>query len=298
MNIPKVTKIPILFILFGSICGVQVCPAQQYFQSGDINYDGWCNMADLNVLVGMFAGTCDSLGLCMAGADGNGDGTVNGLDLAYFTAFFNGGPAPLGVCPTVTKTCNPAEQAEIWLLPVINPDSDQATFSVYVEASTDIGALNFSYKYDPLRIASFSTANHANVHNVKVLDRAFTGGDNICAFLVQCADNGFGQSYPMGIGGTRIFDIIIDRQHGTPSPLLRIVEDPYHGPPYFYFGMGADCAGEDVICPFVPIIYPCDANNNGNCNGLDVTYLVSYFKGGSQAPGAEYFYDVPVSWNH
>ncbi len=297
MRLSKFLLVVIIAMALGSIYQAQECCAQQYYQAGDINYDGWCNMAELNILVGWIAGTCDAAGLCMEGADCNGSGSVNGLDIACFIAFFNGGAAPIGLCPAVFKTCDPSEQAEIWIVPISNSDPDQATFSVYVEASAAIGALSFSYKYDPLEIASFDTENYANIWALEINDRAFVGGDNICAFLVQCANNGFGQDYPMGIGGTRIFDIVIDRQPGAPEALLRIVEDPYHGPPYFYFGMGNNCAGEDVICPFVPLTVTGDVNGSDSYNGLDITYGVNFLKGGPK-PLAKYFYNVPVQWDY
>lgn len=286
----------ILVIIIVLSNSAQDANGQQYYNAGDVNYDGWCNMADVNILAGYLVGNCSGSGFCWDGADCNGSGTVNGLDATCLVSFLGGGGfSPVGVCPAVTKTCDPLEQAEIWLVPVANLNPNRATFSVYVEASADIGALNFSYKYDPLEIASFSTSNHSNVISVIGSDRVFTGGENIRSFIVLCANSGNGVNYPMNTGGTRIFDIIVDRQPGVPNSLLRIVEDPIHGPPYFYFGSGGNCAGEEIICPFVPVCVPGDVNGSGSYNGLDITYGVAYLKGGP-GPIAKYFYNVPISW--
>jgi hypothetical protein len=284
----------ILILLLVSIGGSGY--AQNYYYGGDANYDGWCNYGDYNVINGWFSGYCDT-SFCMDGADFNGNGDVNGLDLLAYVNFFNGsGPPPTGQCLEVIMTCDTSVQAEIWLEPVSDSNSDQATFSVYVEASEDIGALNFSYVYDPTEIASFATDNHSNVHTISVRDRAFSDGNNIVAFLVLC-DNDDGVTYPEGTGGTRIFDITIDKQSGASNSLLRIVEDPVHGPPYFYFGRPSNCHSEDIICPFVPVVPAGDVNSSGTYNGLDVTYGVNYFKGGPP-PTGKYFYNTPVDWNY
>jgi hypothetical protein len=278
----------------GSVLGSQESGAQQYYRGGDINYDGWCNLADANILEGYLGGNCSDVDFCMEGADFNGNGSVTGIDLTAMIAFFNGGPGPVGFCPEVTRTCDPSEEATIWLTPIADGDPDHATFSVYVEATTEIGALNFSFEYDPLDIVSFATANHSNVFAVKVNERIIPP---IAGFLVECDNDGNGAIYPTGVGGTRIFDIFITRQAGAPMSELRIVEDPIHGPAYFYFGAGAHCAGEDVICPFGPLLVGGDVNGSDSYNGLDVTYGVNFFKGGSY-PISSYFFTVPVQWGY
>ncbi|UCC80235.1 MAG: hypothetical protein JSW64_02425 [Candidatus Zixiibacteriota bacterium] len=281
-----------------SLHGAQDAYCQQYYKLGDASHDGWCNMADIVVLTRWISG-CTGPNFCPEGADANGSGTVNGLDLTYLISFLiYGGPSPIRLCPDVIVTCDNNEQAEIWLIPVTNSNSDQATFEVYIEASSDVYAINFTFKYDPADIAGFSFGNLGSNVFVSASERSFVGGENIVAFLIDPGSPANGGSYPMGIGGTRIFDITVDAQQGAPNSLLRIVEDPIHGPPYFYFASSGNCAGDDIICPFSPTILPCDANNSGDCNGLDVTYLVNYFKGIGPGPTGKYFYNVPVWWNY
>jgi hypothetical protein len=286
----------VILLAFIGITGDGYC--QLYHSNGDITHDGWCNMADLLVLTRYFYG-CTSSNFCIDGGDVNGSGTVNGLDIPPLFNFLNGtGFVPIGVCPDVIVTCDINEQAEIWLEPVNNPNPDEATFSVFVEASSNVFALNFSYKYDPNDVSTFSVSNiHADVSDIFVTQRSVIAGVDVAAFLIDTHGSWNGASFPMGTGGTNIFDITLSRQTGSPnSTLLRILEDPIHGPPYFYFAAAGNCIGDDIICPLTPLILPCDANNSGGCNGLDVTFLVSYFKGQNSGPIVGYFYNVPVWW--
>ena len=288
-----VVLVPLLLLFFN----LRDTNCQQYYRLGDASHDGWCNMADVVTLVNWSRGYT-SPNFCPEGADANGSGNVAPNDVTYLLDFFQGGSPPIGLCLDVTVACDINEQAGIWLIPVADSNPDQANFSVYIEASNDVYAINFAYKFDPGEIADISAGNLRPDVYLIVRERAFIGGDSIVTFLIDPNTPAYGGSFPMGIGGTRIFDITVERQQGAPNSLLRIVEDPIHGPPYFYFGPPGSYMGDNIICPLSPDILPCDANNSGGCNGLDVTYLVNYFKGVGPAPTGKYFYNVPVWWNY
>ncbi len=65
---------------------------------GDVNYDGWCNWADLWYLQDYLMGTGPAP--CMPAADMNGNGPVDTIDLVYLVAYLSGiGSAPVNACP-------------------------------------------------------------------------------------------------------------------------------------------------------------------------------------------------------
>jgi hypothetical protein len=73
---------------------------QGFYNLGDANSDGWCNWGDVYELSDWLDGLMVP-DLCPGGGDANGNGQMNGIDLAYLVSFLRGnGPPPLGACPS------------------------------------------------------------------------------------------------------------------------------------------------------------------------------------------------------
>lgn len=72
------------------------------YHYGDINYDGWCNEADVQYLVDYLFGIVTEP--CMPAADTNGDTFVNIIDVMYLIDFLRGsGPPPVNACSVISN---------------------------------------------------------------------------------------------------------------------------------------------------------------------------------------------------
>jgi hypothetical protein len=118
------------------------CPvAFAYFPWGDINGDGWCNIADLATME-----CAGAIRACPNAADINGDGYISGSDVTALVRFFHGtGPAPAVACSSYAPCELCDESAIVWLgTPVYNEAGTAATIPLYIASATaEISAFSF-----------------------------------------------------------------------------------------------------------------------------------------------------------
>ncbi len=286
-----------MFLLGGAVLGALlfvpgVSGAQTFYNFGDANADGWCNWADTWAMVDYFRGF-GCANLCPAGADANGSGQFDGLDVTFLVGFLrDGGPAPIGACPCPVVSCDPTATAQIEIRPVQDADPATATFTVSIMTSVPIAGFNFSLAYDPTVIADIATADAlAAVHVDQA--RPFLAGDIRPITFEAWTNGGGGIAYPVM---TDVFELVLTAAPGAPNALFNLsLDDPIYGPPRFYESDGVGSSGCQPIfptCTFQPVG---DVNGNGAANGIDVTFFVSYLKGGNP-PVGRYFWNLPVIW--
>jgi len=271
--------------------------SQTFYNLGDANSDGWCNFADVYAITGYFQGDfCGNF--CITGADANGNGIVNAIDVTYLVAFLRGGgAAPIGSCPCPVMTCDPNETAYIELAQYPDANPVTATFRVTISSSALLSNLNFSIIYDPAQITGFSANNVLAPNNVIIsaIPRLYVTPYEIVAITFDCFTSGVGGSFPTP---TAVFDLEITSVPQLPDIALKIVEnDPIYGPPRFFFGETGMSFGCGSIFPFTPWQWLGDVNGSGSVNGIDITFLLNYLKGGAK-PIGKYFWNLPCDWDY
>jgi hypothetical protein len=273
--------------------------AQGYYSLGDANGDGWCNWGDVNAMVGYFrGGSCGSW--CEEGADANGSGQVTGQDVNYLVSFLNAnGPAPIGACPCPVLTYDPNETAFCELTSVEDDDPATATFGVRILVDRLISTFHFSLSFDAAIVADFQAANvYPNggfVYFSPVRPFGLTG--DIIAVTFDCYGSDYqGLDFPEI---TQVFNLVLTAVPGAENTVAKVVEnDPQYGPPAFYYGTTDETFSCASIFPSSPLQMAGDVNGNGQVNGIDVTYFVSYLKFGENKLVGRYFWNLPVDWNY
>ncbi|OGC91673.1 MAG: hypothetical protein A2W25_13325 [candidate division Zixibacteria bacterium RBG_16_53_22] len=271
-----------------------ISAAQAFYNSGDANADGWCNWADVWAMRDFFRGwACPDF--CPAGADANGNGFFQGSDVTYLVDFLQGGgPAPVGLCACPLASCDPAATAQIELRPIQDGDPSTATFTVTIMTAVAVSGFNFSMAYDPAVIAGIDAIDEiAPVYFSAT--RPFLPGEAITAITFDSWANGPGTAYPIM---TDVFDLVLTAAAGAPNVILNLgLDDPIFGPPRFYEGDGVNYSACQPIFPTCTYQPVGDVNGNGAANGIDVTFFVTYLKGGNPLVG-RYFWNLPVVWNY
>jgi hypothetical protein len=254
--------------------------ALAYYPWGDVNGDGWCNIADLATLNCFFRG----LGIvpCLSGADVNGSGVVNGIDATYLASFLTGGAAPIGECTDYAPCEECDEEAIIWLgTPVYSLSFMTAAIPMYIaNASSAISAYHFALKYDPAYVSSISITL-AVPGTVYTSDRLFCAATGERLFtvgyveLATCNGTNFSAPPPM----TKFLDIVVNcgTTRNTMFNLCITDEDSIGGPARMYMPMNSADNGKcfSSRCRFM---VAGDANGEEIYSGADITYGVRALK--------------------
>ncbi|MCD6162072.1 MAG: dockerin type I repeat-containing protein [candidate division Zixibacteria bacterium] len=103
------------------------------YHYGDVNYDGWCNEADLDYLIDYLWGVSNYP--CWPASDMNGDGYVLATDATYLTNFLRGdGPAPVNACDSVTNFPMHGPDRQVYMPASSGSRGEWVTVPVYVQA--------------------------------------------------------------------------------------------------------------------------------------------------------------------
>lgn len=273
---------------------------QLYHLNGDANSDGWCNFADAVAIQDYLRGVTPCPNFSFSGADADGNAIVNGIDVTRLISYVKGFAAlPVGAstCPIITCDVDQTAQInriELREIPDGNPLT--ASYKVSIITSAAISVANFSFQYERGYIAQFAPANIQNANysvHFNTINRTFSGSQDIMAVTFYCYTGGSGFSFPTL---TWVFDLVLTKLGGPPVVNIKVVEnDPIYGPPRFFFGTPGNNMSCGLIFPSSPLQLVGDVNCNDVVNGIDLTSLLNYFKGGSN-PIGKWFWNLPVNW--
>jgi len=102
------------------------------YHYGDVNYDGWCNEADVQYLREYLLGVVTDP--CMPAADMNDDTFVNMYDIMYLIDFLRGsGPPPVNACSGISNLPMHIPEQQVYLPHSYGSRDEWVTIPVFVK---------------------------------------------------------------------------------------------------------------------------------------------------------------------
>ncbi|MCP4581421.1 MAG: hypothetical protein GY839_07360 [candidate division Zixibacteria bacterium] len=294
-------------VMFVAVLIFLVLAANGYcdYRRGDVNNDGWCNVADLNALVCYFREVTTLQ--CMDAADIDGNGYVLGSDVTRLANFFRGiPPEPVHACPLDVAPCEDFSIKPVLYFGPASFTGNVCTLPVFMSAPiaplTEVTSFHFSYYYDPLVFAPGSFTATALIGEASCGERAFPASygpqpDEIVFFAWRAGT--MCESHPIGIR-THVFDIEVTMVSPIPTGntyyLCILDEDPIMGQTRFYLDItGGGQVSDDCLPVYCPAYITGDVNGDLVLIGADVTRLVNYFRGLADILSTDY-YCTRVKW--
>jgi len=101
---------------------------------GDVNFDGWCNEADIDYLIDFLFRSGPPP--CSTAADADGNDTINISDVVYLADYLRGtGPSPLNACESISTYRDHELNNQIQLSFISGSRGDWVSIPVYVQNS-------------------------------------------------------------------------------------------------------------------------------------------------------------------
>jgi hypothetical protein len=162
--------------------------------------------------------------------------------------------------------------------------------------TTSISLLSFSFQFDPAVVSSFSADSIIPGADAVWFSaiRQFTPPSSIINITVDFPSPG--NVFPQR---TAIFYLVVTAVPSSPASTMSLVPlDPIFGPPQCYVWDPLNGTGENSVCLLGWTNIAGDANGTGFTNGVDVNYLVNYFKGFGAEPVHMFSGWLPLQWSN